>query len=302
MGKSYKIDNMNRIGVFDVFNYLFFVLVAFLTIFPLWNVFIVSITEFRYYVQNPLMIWPEKLYLEAYRYIFSSSDMLRSLGVTVFVTVIGTLFNMFLTITGAYVLSKKKLPGRSLVLTFIIFTMFFDGGLIPYYILIKDMKLVNNLFVLIIPMGINVWYMIIMKNYFGTLPESLEESARMDGANDMLILLRIIIPVSMPIIATFLLFYGVERWNEWWHATLFINNNRLFPIQRLLRDMIVKNLHSQMSAMSSGYMKLSGNKGLVSGENIKMATVIVASVPILMVYPFLQKHFVKGIMIGSIKA
>lgn len=287
-----------KISVFTVCNYAFFAVVGLLMLFPLWNVVVISLTDYREYVADPLMIFPKNITLEAYQYIFANDDLLTSMKVTVLITLLGTAVSMFCSIMGAYALSKKKLPGRNLFLTLILFTMFFSGGIVPNFLLIKDLGIYDTLWALIVPNVINTWYLIIMKNYFAGLPEALEESARIDGANDFKILLRIILPVSMPIIATFTLFYGVDRWNEWWNAMMYINDTKKYPLQLVLRNLIVKNFSS--ASMATAYSQSSAE--FVAKENIKMATAVIAIVPITLVYPFLQKYFAKGVMIGAIKS
>ena len=205
---------------------------------------------------------------------------------------------MICSVTGAYALSKRRMPGRNIFLTLILVTMFFNGGIVPNFLLIKDLGIYDTIWSMILPTMINAWYLIIMKNYFTGLPEALEESARIDGANDIKILFQIILPISMPIIATFTLFYGVDRWNEWWNAMMYINDTRKYPLQLLLRNLIVKNFSS--ASMATAYAQDSAD--FVAKENIKMATAVVAIVPITLVYPFLQKYFAKGVMVGAIKS
>lgn len=291
-----RLHRLKKITAFEVFNYTFFTLVCIAMLFPLWNVILISFTDYRDYVLNPLMIFPGKITLEAYKYIFATDELLQSLFVTIKITVGGTAISMFVSVPGAYTLSKKSLPGRSILNAMVIFTLFFNGGIIPNFLLIRKLNLYNTLWALIIPMAINTWYLLIMRSYFSELPSSLEESARIDGANDFTILFRIIVPISKPIIATFILFYGVERWNEWWHAMMYINDTKKYPLQLLLRNMIVQNYAT--AQMASQYRSTAS---FVSKENIKMATAVVATVPIVIVYPFLQKHFAKGILVGSIK-
>lgn len=286
-----------RFSAFSLFNYTFFVLVALMMLFPLWNVIVVSLTDYRDYVADPLMLFPKKISLEAYQYIFANDDLITSLKVTVLITLSGTLSSMLFSIAGAYALSKRRMPGRNLFLTLILVTMFFNGGIVPNFLLIKDLGIYDTLWSLILPTMINTWYLIIMKNYFAGLPEALEESARIDGANDLHILFRIILPISMPIIATFTLFYGVDHWNEWWNAMMYINDTRKYPLQLVLRNLIVKNFSS--ASMATAYAQDSAE--FVAKENIKMATAVVAIVPITLVYPFLQKYFVKGIVLGAVK-
>lgn len=287
-----------RISGFSIFNYCFFSLVAIIMVFPLWNVLVISFTDYREYVMNPLMLFPKNISLEAYKYIFSNSELLESLKVSVIITVTGTLLSMFISVGAAYALSKRSLPGRNICLTLVLFTMFFSGGLIPSFLLVKQLGIYDTLLALVLPNAINTWYLIIMKNYFISLPDSLEESGRIDGANDLQILFRIVLPISMPIVATFLLFYGVDRWNEWWSAMMYINDTNKYPLQLMLRNLIVMNFSS--ASMATSYTQANAN--FVAKENIKMATAVVAIVPIAAVYPFLQKYFAKGMMVGAIKS
>lgn len=293
-----NVKKKRKLSAFSVFNYTFFIVIGLLMLFPLWNVIVISLTDYREYVANPLMLVPQNITLEAYNYIFANNELLTSMQVTVMTTLVGTISSMAFSVAGAYALSKKRMPGRNMFLTLILFTMFFSGGIIPNFLLIRDLNMYDSLWALIVPNMVNTWYLIIMKNYFGGLPEALEESARIDGANDLKILLHIILPISMPIIATFTLFYGVDRWNEWWNAMMYLNDTRKYPLQLVLRNLIVKNFAS--ASMATAYAQT--NAEFVAKENIKMATAVVAIVPITLVYPFLQKHFAKGVMVGAIKS
>ena len=287
-----------RFSLFSTLNYAFFVLISLVMLFPLWNVIVISLTDYREYVMNPLMLFPKQISWEAYNYIFSNNELLLALRVSVLTTLSGTAISMAVSVACAYALSKRHMPGRNLFLTLILFTRFFNGGIIPNFLLIKDLGMYDTFWALILPNAINTWYLIIMKNYFANLPEALEESARIDGANDLIILFRIVLPISMPIIATFLLFYGVDRWNEWWSAMMYINDTKKYPLQLMLRNLIVMNFSS--ASMATSYAQ--DNASFVAKENIKMATAVVAVVPIAVVYPFLQKYFAKGVMVGAIKS
>jgi len=206
---------------------------------------------------------------------------------------------LFWTSMGAYVLSKKYLPYRNKLTMFVFITMLFNGGLIPFYLVVKSLGMINTFFALFVPGTIAVWNMIIIRNYFMTIPESLEESAKLDGASDVMIYFRIILPLSKPIIATMIVYLAVGYWNEWYSALIFITNNqRLVTLQLLLRQ-ILSNTTVIMSAR--GGRKLVETGALPPSESMKMAAVMVATVPILVVYPFLQKYFTKGILVGSIK-
>lgn len=295
-----KIQRKPGERIFDAANLVFFVLLTFLMVYPFWNMVVISFVDYGDYVRNPFMVWPTSPTIQAYQFIFSSNELLNSMAVTILVTAVGTALNMFVTVGAAYALSKKELPFRDFLLSAFLFTMFFSGGLVPYYILVRQqLQMADTLWVMILPVLVNVWNLIIIKNFFVSLPASLEESARIDGANDITILLYIIVPISMPVIATFLLFYGVERWNEWYQASLFIRDKSLYPLQLLLREIVVRNV--DISSMVEGYQATQGNR-FVHNEAIKMASIVVATTPIVIVYPFLQKYFAKGVMVGAIKS
>ena len=244
------------------------------------------------------MLFPRSIDLSSYEYIFRQGKVVDGMLISVFVTVFGTLVNLVVTATGAYALSKKSMPGRNLIMTCIIFTMFFSGGLIPFYLTIQSLHLQNNLLVMILPAAVNVFNLILMKNFFGTVNPALEESAKIDGANDLSILIRIVIPVSLPIMATMTLFYAVDRWNEWWLPYLFINDIKLHPLQLVLRDTITDLSQSLNSTLGR---QMAAKVQTVYADSVKAAMIIVSAFPILMVYPFMQKYFNAGIMIGSVK-
>lgn len=194
-------------------------------------------------------------------------------------------------------LSKRQLIGRKVFMTMILFTMLFNGGLVPTYMIIKDLGLINSIWSMILPTAISTYYLIIMKNYFLNLPAGLIEAARLDGAGEWTILWKVAIPISKPFIATFALFYSVERWNEWYNALLYINKKDLAPLQIYLRDILV-NLSGQLSAQAQQMLSATEK---VSTSAVQMATIIITAVPIICVYPFLQKYFVNGVMVGGLK-
>jgi len=286
--------------VFDFCNVCFFVLMCLIMIFPFWNVFTTSIVDVGEFYRRPFILWPEEPTLNAYRLIFSSDRTLRGFAISVFITVVGTLYGLMVNAAAAYAMSKKYVPGRKFILLFITFTMFFSGGLVPYYLLIRDLKLMNTIWVLIVPGGISVWNFTVMKSFFNEIPESLEESAKLDGANDITILFRIVLPLSLPLLATFALFGAVGIWNSWFDAMIFIQNRKLHPLTLVLRELIFSStLPPEMAAQFESAKGTTTSQ--IFDEAIKTATVVVATVPILCIYPWLQKYFVKGVMIGSIK-
>ena len=286
-----------KISLFDVVLYLVFGLIALITIYPFYNVLIVSLANTLASATYSPYLYPHVFDLTGYKTIMSDTYFYRSLGTTLFVTIVGTTLNMVFSVTAAYVLSRKRLIGRKFFLSAILFTMLFSGGLIPTYLVVSGLGLDNSIWSMIFPSMISTYYLIIMKNYFVSLPASLEEAARIDGANEFVVMTRIFIPISKPFMATFLLFYAVERWNEWWNAYLDISDKNIKPLQIYLRDVLV-NFNSQLATQAQSMMS-SHNKVFV--QSIQMATIIITMLPILCVYPFVQKYFVKGVLVGSVK-
>ena len=289
---------MKRLSVSNALIAIILGLCAIAAVFPFYQTLVLSMSTILDSKAGGVMLFPRSIDLSSYQYIFHEGKVVNGLLISVFVTVLGTLVNLVVTTTGAYALSKNSMPGRNMILTCIIFTMFFSGGLIPFYLTIQSLHLQNNLLVMILPAAVNAFNLILMKNFFGSVNPALEESAKIDGANDLSILIRVVIPVSLPIMATMSLFYAVDRWNEWWLPMLFINDINLHPLQLVLRDTIT-NL-SQSINNTTG-QQLAAQMQNVYPESVKSAMIIVSAIPILMVYPFVQKHFNAGVMIGSVK-
>ena len=266
-----------------------------LIIYPFYNSILVSLSNKTDYLRTPFMLWPKKFDFTAYEFIFNSRSIGYGYRVTVFITLVGVLYSMFLTVPLAYAFSRNKFPGRILILNLIIFTMYFQGGLIPYYLLVRNLGLMNSIWVLILPIGVSTFNFLITRNYFRTIPASLEESAKMDGANELYILVRIIVPLAMPVLAVIALFYGVASWNEWFNGLLFIRDARKQPLQLVLRN-IISTLTMDVANVPDSV------KREAFGDGVKMAAIIVTMVPIMCIYPFVQKYFVKGIMLGAIKS
>ncbi|MFF2089918.1 carbohydrate ABC transporter permease [Paenibacillus sp. NPDC058174] len=296
LSPSVKKDK-RKFNVADLIIHLILIFLTVCTIFPFYNVLLMSFSNSVAISKQVVYLIPTTFDISAYSYIFNEPRFLKAFLVTLFVTVVGTSVNLFATLTGAYVLSKNGFPGRKIVMSGIIFTMFFNGGLIPFYLTMKNLGLVNNLFVMVLPVAINTFYMIICISFFRTLPAGLEESAKIDGANDIQILYKIILPISMPMVATITLFYAVDRWNEWWHGVLFMTDINLLPLQALLRELLT-NYQQVLSSISTNIIVQ--NTGL-HPEMLKMAVLVVSVLPIVCLYPFMQKYFAKGVMIGSIK-
>jgi putative aldouronate transport system permease protein len=274
-------------------------LFALFTVYPLYNVILVSFTSYKDSTLNGFYLLPKHINFSSYEYIFADATIPRGFLVTTTITVCGIVYNMFLSTTMGYALSKKNYPGRNVFLYMVVITMIFTGGLIPYYLVVNGLGLVDRIASMVIPAGINTFYMILLMNYFRSIPDSVEESAKIDGANDITVLFRIILPMSKPILATVVLFYAVDRWNEYFNAMLFVRSPENMPIQMILRNMLVNMQTSISSSMGS---LIVGAREPVYTQGIRMAIVVITSLPILMFYPFLQKYFTKGIMLGSIKA
>ena len=282
-----------RFSFSNLLIYTFLTVFALLILIPVWHIFVISISSPSVYMTDPYHLIPKSFSLAEYkRAFYSIGGIARALLISVEITGLGTALSMFLSCCGAYTLSKRDLPGRSVLFRILVFTMFFNGGLVPFYILVRNLKLSDTILALTLPVALSTYNLIIMKNYFAGLPVSLEESAKIDGYNDIQILYKIIIPISKPIIAAISLFYAVAYWNDYFMATLFISSNDMFPLQIVLRQMIVQNMVlAQVGVQTSGS----------NPEQFKMACIIIGIIPVLCVYPFVQKYFTKGIMLGAVK-
>lgn len=291
-----RIGFKNRTTIFDVINTSILVLFALMIAYPFYNAFLTSIVPQADYVRQPFMLWPKHVIAESYLFVLYSKSIWSGYIVTLLLVAIGVPYNMFLNVTCAYALAKPKFPGKGLILNMIIVTMFFGGGLIPFYILVKNLGLTDSLAAMILPYGMNAFNMLICRNFFRSLPSSLEESAKIDGANEIRILWSIIIPLSRPVLATVFLFFTVDRWNEWWNGLLFIRSQNLRPLQLVLRSII--------STINSGDAQgvPMAIRSVVFSDGVKMASVFVTMLPVMILYPFLQKYFMKGLLIGAIKS
>ncbi|WP_282936538.1 carbohydrate ABC transporter permease [Paenibacillus sp. RC67] len=260
-------------------------------IFPLMYVVSVSITPFSEVLKNGgFLLIPRSVTFSAYYQLFTQSNIPRAFGVTVFITVIGTLINLVLTALMAYPLSRKQLPGRSIFLMLVVFTMLFNGGIIPTYLIVKSLGLIDSVWSMILPNAIWSFNVLIMKSFFENLPDELFESARMDGAKEFRILMQIVLPLSVPSMLTVGLFYMVGHWNEFFQAVMYVTDRTLFPLQVVIREILM--LTQQ---------PLENAENMLPTETMQMASVVTASLPIIFIYPFIQKHFTKGMLLGSIK-
>ena len=283
--------------VFDGLNGLLMLFMIMITLYPFIYVTAASLSDSKELMTHSgILLLPKGFNTMAYLLVFKNPNILTGYRNTLFILVVGTFLNLLMTSFGAYVLSRKHFAIRNVLMVGIIFTMYFHGGLIPRYLLVSNtLHLKNNLFALIFPTAIATWNLIVMRTSFMALPDSLEESAKIDGANDFVILFKIILPVSLPVVAVMILFYGVGHWNTWFDALIFLRERQLYPLQLILREILI------ISSTDTMTREMSGEDKQAIGESIKYATIIVATVPILLIYPFVQKYFVKGVMVGALK-
>ncbi|MGI6375453.1 MAG: carbohydrate ABC transporter permease [Anaerolineae bacterium] len=289
-------DRSLRSQLFDVVNIVLMLVVVSVTLYPLYYVAIVSISDGNAVLRGNVSFYPIGINFQSYKLVFRTPTVIRALGNSVFYTTVGTAINLFMTALCAYPLARPRFSGKAFFTLMVTITMFFSGGIIPLYLLVMQLGLRNSLWALVLPAAITPWNMFIMRTYFQGLPEEMFEAATIDGASDLEILLRIVLPLSKPIFATLLLFYAVANWNQWFNALLFLDDNYKFPIQLVLRGVVIQGRMEQGPNLMSPAME-----HLVVEQSLKYATVMVATLPILLVYPFVQQYFVKGVMIGAIK-
>lgn len=294
--------SIKKVGAFDIINYVFITLVSFLALFPFLMILSGSFTDERELITNGISIIPKVLSLKGYQYILfqDSSGIVTGYKVTIFITVVGTILSILVTAALSYVISMNTLKLTNFMAFFVYFTMLFNGGMIPWYILcVRYLHLKNTIWALILPMLVNPFYVMIMKTYFKGVPPDLRESAIIDGAGELRILLKIILPVSAPIIATIGLFYMLAYWNDFYHALFLIDNNNLVPLQyNLYRITSSLNFISNATGVEGGSVT---RNVILPTEGVRLATTIVTIGPIIFIYPFIQKYFMKGITIGAVK-
>jgi putative aldouronate transport system permease protein len=284
--------------IFSMANIVLLVIIGIITLFPLYYVFVVSFTEPREYIDKyGFVLLPSRWSLGAYEYLMSTSAFIRATGVSAFLATVGTVLSLMVTSAFSFGLSRKRLRGRKLMLMMVLFTILFNPGIIPLYLLVRDMGLINSVWSLIVPVLTSGWYVVLMKSFFDSIPVELEEAAMIDGCNDLSIFFRIILPLSAASLAAFGLFYAVAYWNTFFSAVLYINDFTKVPLQIVLRNMLID---SDTAMGGASAAEMSSDKQLPT-QTIKMAAVVISTLPILLVYPFLQKHFTKGVMLGSVK-
>lgn len=279
MKKNKKTFKPKRFcGAFLVVMYILVILL------PFYSMLLISIVPESQYLQDNVLLYPKSITWEAYQFVFGGASIWQGMLVTSLVTVFGTIYDLFLTITAAYIL-VQNFPGKKIYVSLLFIAMFFDGGLIANYLVVDSLGLIDTLFAMILPTGINVMFLLLLVKSFRKVPESLIESAKMDGANDFTILFKIMIPMAKPTIIALTLYYAVDRWNEWFLGMIYINSAELQPLQLLLRSII-------SNTNSSALQELLNNLGIVPfAQGIKMACTVVATIPILLLFPLLQKHF-----------
>lgn len=282
--------------LFDIANVVFMIILSIVTLYPFLYVLFASLSDPTWLVKvRGIILYPHGITFVAYKMVFQNPAILTGYANTLFYVVVGTSLNILMTSLGAYALSRQNVMWKNPIMFCIVFTMFFNGGLIPTFLLVNNLGMLDSRWALIIPVAMSAYNLIIMRTAFQGVPVSLEESAKLDGANDFTVLFRIILPLSMPVIAVMILFYGVGHWNAWFNALIYIRTRELYPLQLILREILITN---STDSMMTG---VGGGDKMPVGETIKYATIIIATVPVLCLYPFLQKYFVKGVMIGAIK-
>lgn len=283
---------------FDSINYALLAVVTVIVLYPLLFVLSASVSNPAAVLNGEMWLWPKDLALTGYKKVLENRDILTSYGNTLLYTVTGTAINVVMTVMAAYPLSRRDLRGRHWMTALMVFTMFFSGGLIPTYMLVKQLGMVNRFWALIIPNAVSVWNIIIMRTFFQSgIPNEIQEAAAIDGCSDFKTLWKIVLPLSMPILAVMVLFYSVGHWNAYFSAIIYLTDRELYPLQLILREILVQGQMEEMVNIGDS----SHAQSIMDAEAIKYAVVVVANLPILLLYPFLQKYFVKGVMIGAIK-
>lgn len=293
--KILRVENFWKVVIYSIL-----ILLAFITLFPFWNLVVGSITSSATFYANGGIVWyPQEFDISAYEYIFSkgwNSPIISGYVITIAETVLGTAINLVLTCMLSYALSRPHLPGKNLMMKIVFFTTLFSGGLIPSYLLNVTLGFVNNFWVYIIPGAISAFNVIVLRNFFKTIPYELEEAAIIDGASNLRVFLNIVLPLALPGLATISLFYAVAHWNEWFSAVLYMRDQTLWPLQMYLREVLVKSEVGLFSDVVVGNVT-----ELPPSFAAKGATTVVTTLPILVLYPFLQKYFVQGMTMGSLK-
>ena len=279
----------------DIINYVLLTIVALICLLPFLHVVAMSLSSNGAAISQKVYFWPVEWSAEGYKMVLNDPSMMRSLGITVLLTLGFTVLGMILTVLAAYPLTKKELKGRGIISFMFMFTMYFGGGLIPEYLLMNDLRMLNTLWSLLLPLAFSAYNIIIMRSFIeSSIPASLEEAAFLDGANYWSVLFRVVIPLCKPVLATLCLFFAVGRWNAYGDALYYISSSKLYPMQ--LKLYYLMGMATDAANLSEG-----GAASYVTGEVVKATCVMFATIPIIILYPFLQRYFVTGIMIGAVK-
>ncbi|MCY4483784.1 MAG: carbohydrate ABC transporter permease [Spirochaetaceae bacterium] len=280
---------------FDLINMALLLAVIFITLYPMYYIAIVSFSDGKEVLLGRVRFWPRGINLQSYQMVLRDDTVIRSLFNSILYTSVGTAINLVLSTLCAYPLSRRDFSGRKWLTLYVAITMFFQGGLIPLYLVVLQLGLLDTMWAIVLVPGINAFYMFIMRTYFQGQPTALHEAAIIDGANDIQILARIVVPLAKPIMATMLLFYAVQHWNSFFHALIFLTEKARYPLQLILRSVVVESTFEQMNDIGAA------TDFMVLEKTIRFSVIMVSTLPILLVYPFLQKYFVKGVMIGALK-
>lgn len=295
--KSVKKRRSTADIIFLTINYVLLIVCCIIVLYPIYYMFIISISDGYAVLRGEVKFFPVGINFSSYKAVLESPDIPKSYLNTVIYTVVGTFINVAMTAMCAYPLSRKKFFGRNVFAFMIIFTMFFDAGMIANFMVVDQLNLTNKIWAIVLPGAINAWYMVIMRTFFQQIPEEIYESAHLDGAGDFVIFGKIVLPLSVPTIMTMVLFYAVGHWNSWFNALIYLDDKAKYPVQLIMRNIV---LSGETAALSSSAASMSQDAGIVA-TNVKYAVVFVTMLPILLVYPFIQKYFVKGIMVGALK-
>ena len=284
--------------IFDIGNAVFLGILTLIFLYPMWYVIMAAFSDPARFVSHTGLLWlPEGFSLAGFKMVLRTASIVTGYGNIILYVITGTALNILLTSMGAYVLSRKKLYIRRFLSLAIVFTMYLSGGLIPFYLTVRNLGLYNTRLALILPVAVNTWDLIVMRTSMSQVPDSLEEAAKIDGANDFVILFRVILPVIKSTVAVMVLFYAVQHWNSWFNAMIFLQDRSKYPLQLFLREILLSGSMTDIATGSTG----EDVNNVLTMNMLKYCTIVVSTLPILCIYPFLQKYFVKGVMIGSVK-
>jgi putative aldouronate transport system permease protein len=292
-GRMFK-RGLSRMSLSDWVIYIVIACISLVAVMPFIYVISVSFTDPSVYSAFSFYLIPKKLSVEAYSYILNTKSFINSFKSTAFITIVGTVCNLIVTLTFAYGLSKTKVPGFRAFHTMVIVTLFFNAGTIPTFLVVKNLRLLNSLWSLILPTLTTAWDIVVVRSFFLSIPTTLEEAARIDGCSDLSVFFRVVLPLSMPVIATFTLFFAVRHWNVYFHALIYLTSTSKWTLQLLVKQLVI-------DSDTVGVAQSLGSDTAPPNETLRMASVVLSMLPIMCIYPFLQKHFAKGVMIGSVK-